>query len=199
MLDTHARKYVQPLIGKTADQLLKLNLTANQVTVAAFIIGVSSGVFILMEMPVTAVLVLWISGFLDAVDGSMARKTASTPFGTVMDVTFDRLVEVSVILGLAFLYPDVMWALLLLSVSIIFSMTVFLTVGAVSEKRGVKSFYYQAGLAERTEGFILFSLMILFPSVLLYTTLLFLFVEVFTGMQRMLEAKRILSDTEGGG
>ncbi|RNA70290.1 CDP-alcohol phosphatidyltransferase family protein [Alteribacter keqinensis] len=199
MLDTHARKYLQPLIGKTADQLLKLNLTANQVTVAAFIIGVSSGVFILMEMPVTAVLVLWISGFLDAVDGSMARKTASTPFGTVMDVTFDRLVEVSVILGLAFLYPDVMWALLLLSVSIIFSMTVFLTVGAVSEKRGVKSFYYQAGLAERTEGFILFSLMILFSSVLLYTTLLFLFVEVFTGMQRMLEAKRILSDTEGGG
>jgi hypothetical protein len=31
-----------------------------------------------------------------------------------MDVTFDRLVEISVILGIAFVYPDVQWALLLL-------------------------------------------------------------------------------------
>ncbi|WP_026690612.1 CDP-alcohol phosphatidyltransferase family protein [Alteribacter aurantiacus] len=199
MLDTHARKYVQPMIGKTADQLLKLNLTANQVTVAAFVIGVSSGVFVYFGMPIVAVLVLWISGFLDAVDGSMARKTESTPFGTVMDVTFDRLVEISVILGLAFLYPDVMWALLLLSVSIIFSMTVFLTVGAVSEKSGMKSFYYQAGLAERTEGFILFTFMILFPTFLLYTTLVFLFVEIITGMQRMLEAKQVLSNPKKDG
>lgn len=57
-----------------------------------------------------------------------------------MDVTFDRIVEVSVILGVAFLHPDITWALLLLSVSIIISMTIFLTVGAVSEKQGMKSF-----------------------------------------------------------
>ncbi|TMW71671.1 CDP-alcohol phosphatidyltransferase family protein [Alteribacter natronophilus] len=199
MLDTHARKYVQPVIGRTADLFLKWKLTANQVTAASFIIGVTAGLWIYFGMPWLAVAVLWLSGYLDAVDGSMARKTKSTAFGTVMDVTFDRLVEISVILGLAFLFPEVMWALLLLSVSIIFSMTVFLTVGAVSEQKGMKSFYYQAGLAERTEGFILFTIMILFPSILLYTTLLFLAVEVFTGVQRMLEAKRILGRAEGGG
>jgi archaetidylinositol phosphate synthase len=110
-----------------------------------------------------------------------------------MDVTFDRIVEISVILGVAFLHPDIMWAILLLSVSIIISMTIFLTVGAVSEKQGMKSFYYQAGLAERTEGFILFSVMMLFPSIILWTTLLFFAVELFTGLQRFLEAKRLLS------
>ncbi|PYZ97263.1 CDP-alcohol phosphatidyltransferase [Alteribacter lacisalsi] len=198
MLDTHARKYVQPLIGQAADLLLKWKLTANQVTVMSFLIGITSGLWIYLELPWLAVSVLWLSGFLDAVDGAMARKTKSTAFGTVMDVTFDRLVESSVILGLAFLYPDVMWALLLLSVSIIFSMTVFLTVGAVSEQKGMKSFYYQAGLAERTEGFILFTVMILFPSILLYSTLVFLFVEVFTGMQRMMEARRILGRADRG-
>lgn len=194
MLDTHARKYVQPVIGHTADFFLRRNLTANQVTVASFIIGVAAGPLVYLGLGPAAVLLLWISGFLDAVDGSMARKTKPSAFGTVMDVTFDRLVEISVLLGLAFLFPDLMWLFLLLSVSIIFSMTVFLTVGTVSEQKGIKSFYYQAGLAERTEGFILFTIMILFPSILFYSTLLFLFVEVFTGIQRLLEAKKILKE-----
>lgn len=194
MLDTHARKYVQPVIGHAADFFLRRNLTANQVTVASFIIGVTAGPLVYVGLGPAAVLLLWISGFLDAVDGSMARKTKPSAFGTVMDVTFDRLVEISVLLGLAFLFPDLMWLFLLLSVSIIFSMTVFLTVGTVSEQKGIKSFYYQAGLAERTEGFILFTIMILFPSILLYSTLLFLFVEVFTGIQRLLEAKKILKE-----
>ncbi|MFB5663973.1 CDP-alcohol phosphatidyltransferase family protein [Alteribacillus sp. HJP-4] len=195
MLDTHARKYVQPLIGKTADGLLRIGLTANQVTGISFIIGAACGPLIFYDLPAAAVVLLWLSGFLDAVDGSMARKTKTSAFGTVMDVTFDRIVEISVILGLAFRFPDTMWALLLLSVSIIFSITVFLTVGNVSDKSDMKSFYYQAGLAERTEGFILFSFMIMFPAMLLFFTLLFFAVETFTGIQRMFEAKKILKGT----
>jgi archaetidylinositol phosphate synthase len=193
MLDTHARKWVQPSIEGTARLFLKKELSANQVTIIAFIIGSATGLVYSLGFPVIAVILLWLSGFLDAVDGTMARMTKPSPFGTVMDVTFDRIVEISVILGVAFLHPDIMWALLLLSVSIIISMTIFLTVGAVSEKQGMKSFYYQAGLAERTEGFILFSLMMLFPSIVLWTTLLFFAVELYTGIQRFLEAKRLLS------
>ena len=193
MLDTHARKWVQPSIEGTARLFLKKGFSANQVTVTAFVVGSITGLVYYLGFPVIAVILLWLSGFLDAVDGTMARLTKPSPFGTVMDVTFDRIVEISVILGVAFLHPDIMWALLLLSVSIIVSMTIFLTVGAVSEKQGMKSFYYQAGLAERTEGFILFSVMMLFPSIVLWTTLLFFAVELYTGIQRFLEAKRLLS------
>ncbi|MTH54472.1 CDP-alcohol phosphatidyltransferase family protein [Bacillus mangrovi] len=192
MLDTHGRKYVQPVIESTAAVLLKWKLSANQVTAIAFVIGVSSGLLIFLNQPVLAVIVLWLSGFLDAVDGTMARKTKPSPWGTVMDITFDRVVEISVILGLAFAFPEAQWVLLLLSCSIIVSMTIFLTVGALSEKQGVKSFYYQAGVAERTEGFILFSLMILFSGQLIWLTLLFFAVELFTAFQRLFEAKRIL-------
>ncbi|MEI5909393.1 CDP-alcohol phosphatidyltransferase family protein [Bacillus spongiae] len=197
MLDTHARKYVQPMIQKSARVSLQLGMTANQMTVVAFIIGASSGVFYYLEQPIVAVIVLWLSGYLDAVDGTMARLTKPTPFGTVMDITFDRIVEISVILGIAALHPEAMWALLLLSVSIIISMTIFLTVGAISEKQGMKSFYYQAGLAERTEGFVLFSLMMLFPDWIIWTTLLFFTVELFTGFQRFMEAKRLLTEKDG--
>ncbi|MCG3084346.1 CDP-alcohol phosphatidyltransferase family protein [Anoxybacillus sp. LAT_35] len=192
MLDTHARKYVQPLIETTASSFLKIGLTANQVTMISFLIGLSSGILFYFDYAVAAIVVLWISGFLDAVDGTMARKTNVSPWGTVMDVTFDRVVEISVILGIAFKYPHVQWALLLLSASIIFSITVFLTVGAVSEKKGMKSFYYQAGLAERTEGFLFFSFMMLLPNYVLIITLLFFVVEMFTGLQRLHEARQLL-------
>jgi archaetidylinositol phosphate synthase len=109
MLDTHARKMVEPLIRKTAKGLLKTGLTANQVTMFSFVIGISSGFFVYWNFPVWAVFLLWFSGFLDAVDGTMARLTKPSPWGTVLDVTLDRLVEISVILGLAFRFPDVTW------------------------------------------------------------------------------------------
>ncbi|WP_102347831.1 CDP-alcohol phosphatidyltransferase family protein [Bacillus sp. Marseille-P3661] len=193
MLDSKGRHLVQPFIDKTAHNLIKVGFTANTITTIAFIIGILSGLFIYYDLPYWAIFVLWLSGFLDAVDGTMARLTKPSSFGTVLDVSYDRLVEISVILGLAFRFPEAMWALLLLSVAIIYAMTIFLTVGAVSEKQGVKSFYYQPGLAERTEGFILFTLMIIFRDLLVPLTLLFLVVEVFTSLQRLREAKKILS------
>lgn len=192
MLDTHARKHVQPAVEKTADALLKLGFTANGVTKIAFVIGISSGLLIYLDKPILAVIALWLSGYLDVVDGTMARKTKPSPWGTLLDISFDRLVEVGVILGLAFRFPDSMWALLLLCASIVIAMTVFLTVGALSDKKGMKSFYYQAGLAERTEGFILFTLMILFSTYLTAITLIFFAIQIFTISQRLAEAKRIL-------
>ncbi|RAZ76755.1 CDP-alcohol phosphatidyltransferase family protein [Planococcus halotolerans] len=192
MLDTHARKHVQPVIEKTADFLLRLGLTADAVTKIAFVTGLSSGVFIYLDHPFWAIFALWFSGYLDVVDGTMARKTKPSSWGTLLDISFDRMVEISVILGLAFRFPESMWALLLLSVSIIIAMTVFLTVGALSDKQGMKSFYYQAGLAERTEGFILFTLMIAFSTYLTAITLIFLAMQVITIYQRMAEARKIL-------
>lgn len=194
MLDTHARQYVQPIIDQTAKGFIYLGLTANQVTLIAFAIGLFAGVFVVLGLPIWAVIALWVSGFLDAVDGSIAREQNSmSAWGTLMDITFDRIVELSVIIGLALRYPQAQFLLLLLTGGIVFSMTVFLTVGALTDKKGMKSFYYQAGLAERTEGFILFTLMILLHDELVWMTGLYIFAVVFTALQRMLEAKRILN------
>lgn len=193
MLDTYGRKYLEPIINSTANNLLKMNLSANQVTGIAFFIGVLAGPLVYVDQIWLALVFLWISGFLDAVDGAMARLTKTSEWGTVLDITFDRLVEISAILGLALRFPNAILALLFLSVAIIVSMTVFLTVGAVSEKKGMKSFYYQAGLAERTEGFIFFSVMIIFDKYLIIIASLFAFIVAFTAVQRLLEAKKILN------
>lgn len=192
MLDSHARKYVQPVIEISAKSFIKMGLSANQVTFIAFLIGASSGIFAYFQMPLIAVAVLWFSGFLDAVDGTIARTKGSTPFGTIMDVTFDRIVEISVIMGLALRYSESMIYLLALACSIIITMTIFLTTGIMSSKYSEKSFYYQAGLAERTEGFIMFSLMMLFPGNLSAITAVFTGMILFTVVQRWNEAKRLL-------
>ena len=193
MLDTHARKYVNPIIELGAEFLLKLKLTPNNVTILALLLGISTSIFLYFDMQVVAVIVLWISGYLDAVDGAMARRSnSSSSFGTLLDIVSDRIVEVSIVLVLGIKFIDVRYNFIVLTVCILMSMTIFLTVGALSEKKGVKSFYYQAGVAERSEGFIFFSLMILFPGYLRIITNIFSILIIITAIQRFLEAKRLL-------
>lgn len=190
MLDTHARKYVNPIIELGAEFLLKLKLTPNNVTILALLLGVSTSIFLYFDMQIIAVTLLWVSGYLDAVDGAMARRSnSSSSFGTLLDIVSDRIVEVSIVLVLGLKFVDVRYNLIVLTVCILMSMTIFLTVGALSEKKGVKSFYYQAGVVERSEGFIFFSLMILIPSYLGIITNIFSILIIITAIQRFLEAK----------
>ena len=195
MLDTHARKYVNPIIELGAEFLACVSniLPPNNVTILALLLGVSTSIFLYFDMQIIAVTLLWVSGYLDAVDGAMARRSnSSSSFGTLLDIVSDRIVEVSIVLVLGLKFVDVRYNLIVLTVCILMSMTIFLTVGALSEKKGVKSFYYQAGVAERSEGFIFFSLMILIPSYLGIITNIFSILIIITAIQRFLEAKRLL-------
>ena len=195
MLDTHGRKYVEPIIENVANAFINRNISANKVTVLAFVLGISSGGWMLLGQPLIATAVLWISGLLDAVDGAIARKTGtSSSWGALMDITFDRIVELSVIISLAVLYPQARLVLIMLTGSIIISMTVFLTVGALSKNTKNKAFYYQAGLAERTEGFIMSSLMMLFSNHIIIITIVYFLAILFTAGQRLKEAYELLKN-----
>lgn len=195
MLDTHGRKYVEPIIESVANAFINRNISANKVTVLAFVLGISSGGWMLLGEPLIATAVLWISGLLDAVDGAIARKTGtSSSWGALMDITFDRIVELSVIISLAVLYPQARLVLIMLTGSIIISMTVFLTVGALSKNTKYKAFYYQAGLAERTEGFIMSSLMMLFSNHIVIITIVYFLAILFTAGQRLKEAYELLKN-----
>lgn len=195
MLDTKGRKYIQPLLEGVANIAVKKGITPNQVTIVAFFIGLSAALVLCFGNPYTGVLLLWISGFLDALDGTIARKTNSaSAIGTLMDILFDRVVEIMMLLAIECMSTSVnvgVYISIVLS-SIILSMTVFLTVGALAEKSGNKSFYYQAGLAERTEGFIMISLAAIVPKYREIILIVFASMILFTTVQRFLEAKRLL-------
>ncbi|WP_297596668.1 CDP-alcohol phosphatidyltransferase family protein [uncultured Cetobacterium sp.] len=193
MLDTHCRKYIQPSIKFGAYIAMKMGLSANNVTIIAMILGVLSGVLTYFGMEVLGVSLLWFSGYLDAVDGTIARETkSSSPFGTVMDITFDRIVEGAIIIGVAHRFPQFSFQSLLLAISIIISMTIFLTTGSLAENKGEKSFHYQAGLAERSEGFIMLTLIMVLGDRAGIVINIFTGIVLFTAYQRFIEAKKIL-------
>ncbi len=192
MLDTRARKAVDPFFERFAKLLFKLRFTPNTVTLLAFLFGLGAGVLLYFRLSVPAVIVLWFSGFLDAVDGTMARLSGkSSLFGAVLDITGDRVVELSFVWALALRHPDCLLPLLGLVSCILLSMTVFLTTGMLAQNHSQKSFYYPAGLMERTEGFVLFSLMALFQAYLTSITWVFAGLILFTAIQRLVIAHRL--------
>lgn len=197
MLDTYARRYFDRLFQALAHCFLRLHLRPFHITAAALIFGLGSGALLYFQLPLVSVSVLWISGLLDAVDGEMARCTkTSSLFGAQIDIVCDRLVELSLVWALALRHLDCLLPLLGLVSAILLSMTVFLTTGMLAKPRGKKSFYYQAGLMERTEGFIAFSIMILAQQNLSIWTCIYTALIFITILQRLVESFRMLYFTE---
>lgn len=165
MLDTKYRKAIQPAVDLPAKLLCKTRIRPNHITSLALVTGIVSSIFIGFSFFITGLVLLWISGFLDVLDGTMARlKGQSSKEGAYMDLIFDRMVEAAVMLGLYFALPQYgVWYLLFL-ISALFNFTTFTVAGALYKNEGKKSMHYDVGLIERTEAFIGFSLVLIFPS-----------------------------------
>ncbi len=162
-------------------------------TLVALVLGGAAALAVALGYPWLGVSLLWISGLFDVLDGSMARASGtSSAFGTLLDIVFDRVVEILVLLAIMFSSPALAVPTALVFASIILSMTVFLTVGALAEKMGNKSFYYQPGLMERTEAFIALSLIVLLHPWRMEMLLLMAGAIVFTAGQRFAEAAKLL-------
>lgn len=194
MLDTHARRFVDPLIAALARGLKRLGLSANLVTILAMLLGVAAAAVVAGGSAWIGVGLLWLSGLLDATDGALARMTQSTPVGAILDITFDRVVEIAMIVALAWDFPEARLLLVILAGTIAIAMSLFLSIGAALRNTSVKSFHYPPGLGERTEAFICLSLMAADSERLILWTWVFEGVMVFTMVQRLRHAMRALAD-----
>ena len=193
MLDTNARRFVQPLLDAVARACASTGISANALTTAGMLVGVAAAGLVALGHPIAGFLVLWLSGLLDAADGTLARLTTSTPMGAILDITFDRVVELSMVTALAWRFPDARFELVILAGIIAIAMSLFLSIGAAVQNASVKSFHYAPGLGERTEAFICLSLMIVDAERLVLWTWVFVAVIVFTMAQRLRHAREMLS------
>ena len=198
MLDTKARRFVQPALDAIAAGCLRAGIGANALTFAGMLVGVAAATIVATGYPVAGFLVLWLSGLIDAADGTLARLTHATPLGAVLDITFDRVVEISMIAALAWLHPDVRLLMVVLAGIIAIAMSLFLSIGAALQNTSVKSFHYAPGLGERTEAFICLSLMILDQARLALWTWVFIAVIAFTMAQRLAHVRRMLGESRPG-
>ncbi|TAN02324.1 MAG: CDP-alcohol phosphatidyltransferase family protein [Rhodanobacteraceae bacterium] len=193
MLDTHARLLVQPVIDRIARGLIALRIPANAVTASAAVLGVAAAILVATGNAWVGIVLLWCSGLLDALDGTMARMTRPSPLGAIMDITFDRVVELAMVIALAILHPRDVFPLLILAATIAVAMSLFLSIGATLRNTSAKAFHYVVGLGERTEAFICLSLIALDAPRARLWTYVFIAVIVFTLLQRFRYAARVLS------
>jgi phosphatidylglycerophosphate synthase len=197
MIDTHVRKYVQPVFDRVGKKLIAIGLTPIRITIIAFIMGMTSCIILYLGYPIVAVSFLWISGLFDVLDGSVARLTGkSSELGAFMDITFDRMIEIGLVISLSFLDPNASQMLVILMGTILLSISIFLTVGGFAKNTGKKSFYYQEGMMERTEGFLFFTLMMLFSNYRIWIGYLFAILILFTAGQRYVQAIHMLKEQQ---
>ena len=194
MIETYIRpayqKYlVDPLITIIAERTA---LQPIQLSAAAMISGVVSALFLIINLPVIAVLFLVLSGYLDTVDGSLARyQQRHTAQGAVLDIVGDRVVEFAVIYGLYCVAPQIRGAasLWMLGATLL-CITSFLVVGIFSKNNSHKSFHYSQGLIERAEAFVFFIAMMLIPAWFLWLAWIYVVLVIFTASFRVYEFYR---------
>lgn len=176
MIDSFFRSsYQKWVISPLLKLKVLLTCSPHLLTFLAAVFGVWIPVLLYLNHSYWAFTCLVLSGFLDTLDGSLARKRGvDSTKGAVLDIVSDRFVEFCILLGL-FLVDPIGRGLptILMLGSVLLCITSFLVVGVFQKNESEKSFHYSAGLMERAEAFIFFGLMILFPS--LFTPLAYLF------------------------
>jgi phosphatidylglycerophosphate synthase len=181
------------LLDGLARTLVRAGATPNGLSCAALALGLVGALLFYLDRGWWALLVLLISGLLDAVDGRVARLGAgSTPWGGVLDLTFDRIVEAAVLLGIALPHPDWHQPALVLACTWYVNLCVFLAVGAASERHGDKVIAYPPGLLERTEGLLFALVVVIAPSFAPAAGYGYAALELVTAAQRFRYGRRAL-------
>jgi archaetidylinositol phosphate synthase len=201
MLDSvlSATPDIRNLQSRIARLLFRVGVSANIATMLALVAGIASGIAFARGGVMLGLIALAVSAGLDAVDGTIARECAApSVLGGVFDLTADRVVEIFVIVGIAWRDPALYFPALVLVGSWYVNITVFLAVGAALERRGPKLIEYPPGILERTEAIIFFAVLAIVEAtaitrpvgpILAYAMTA---LEIATGAQRLMFGIRLL-------
>ncbi len=163
MIGLFCKNYFQNVFVKPVVGVLKaFKIKPNTVTFLACFSGVATIFFIGQGYSYLGVVALLFSGYLDNLDGFLARDIGQvTAFGGALDSVSDRVVEFSVILGLFLVDPFSRGLLSLLMVGSSFICIIsFLIIGVAFQGHSLKKTFCDVEFIGRTEAFIFFVAMI---------------------------------------
>jgi len=200
MLDGWAKTRIDPLLEVVAARVADRGISANQVTVASWAIGLAAATAIALEWFWVGLALFLLNRMGDGLDGAIARLKGSTAFGGYLDIVLDFAVYGAVPLGFILADPGAnALAGAVLVVSFYVNGASFLAFSAVAARlgmetrvRGPKSIYFTTGLAEGTETILFFILFCLFPQWFAPLALAFAAMCFWTAFWRVLEARRLI-------
>ena len=92
------------MLGPLVRLLMRSGITANQVTFAGLALALIAGMLVALGMLVPAAALLLLSGFLDGLDGELARQNGTaTALGGFLDSIADHYGDFAVYFGIAWL------------------------------------------------------------------------------------------------
>ena len=171
MLDRYFIKYLRQPLTVSAQQLVNYGVSANQVTLVGFAIGMLVLPALYLELYAVALVCIVINRCCDGLDGAIARLKQPTDLGGYLDITLDFIFYSAVVFGFALANPEQnALAAALLIFSFMGTGSSFLAFAIMAEKRtlttldyGRKSLYYLGGLTEGTETIGLFVFICVWP------------------------------------
>ena len=163
-----------PLIRRPLAAIAKLadnaGISANQVSVTGFVIGMLALPLLAYNLYFWALLAIIINRIFDGLDGAVARRQGITDCGGFLDITLDFIFYGAVVIGFALSSPSNALAAAVLLFAFMGTASSFLAFAIMASKRGIdnpvynhKSLYYLGGLTEGSETIMTFIAMCLWP------------------------------------
>ncbi|MEP1448544.1 MAG: CDP-alcohol phosphatidyltransferase family protein [Paraglaciecola sp.] len=204
MIDPLLNKIFRPSLALAAQPLVRLGISANQVTVVGFVIGMLAVPAIIAEYFDLALLLILLNRLSDGLDGAVARQTHTTDAGGFLDISLDFIFYSAIVFAFIVSHPQqnaLAGSLLMLSFTATGSC--FLAFAIMASKHNIdnpqypnKSMHYMGGLAEGFETIVVLCLFCLFPEnfvfiALVYTAACFITaaVRIFSGYQTLNKLK----------
>ena len=202
MLDGKARQLLDPVLDKMAQNLVKVGIRANTVTLGAFAIGIAAAICIANQYFIAGLFLLLLSRLGDGLDGAVARLTQKTDFGGYLDIVLDFAFYGMIPAAFIIANPTQNAASgAVLIVSFYVTGASFLAYAIMAEKhglettnRGEKSLYFTTGLAEATETIAVFVAFCLFPEWFVPIAWGYAVICFYTAVSRIMQAKSNFPD-----
>lgn len=181
MLDEIERKYnIRRFLDK-----FTIRIDPNIITTLALIVAIAAGYLFYIREPIFAGILVLLNGFLDILDGKIAKKYKLTSKkGDFLDHTFDRLADVAMFTGVAMsgLVPMALGFMTIIAILLVSYLGT--QAHALTNKRLYSGF---VGRADRIVILTFFSLlMLVYENALYYGIILIFILSGITFLQRFL-------------
>ncbi|WP_386079541.1 CDP-alcohol phosphatidyltransferase family protein [Vreelandella sp. F11] len=172
MLDRWTMPLTHRPLQRIAQPLHQKCISPDQVTLVAFLIGMTALPLLAYEQYGLALLVILLNRLGDGIDGALARLSNNTnDAGGFLDIGLDFVFYAAVVLGFALANPSQnALAAALLLFAFIGTGTSFLAFAIAAKQQAIerphfpnKAFYYLEGLTEGTETLLALVIFCLFP------------------------------------
>lgn len=172
MIDRHLLPAQRALLDPPGRVLARRGVTADQVTLAGFALGLGAFATLTAGAFGAALVLILANRLADGLDGAIAREVGGTDRGAFLDIALDFAFYALVPLGFALVDPAAnALAAAVLIASFIGTGSSFLAFASVAAQRGLrasdypaKGIYYLGGLTEGAETIGLFVAMCLWPA-----------------------------------